>query len=151
MRFEQPLDEVVARFPEFRVDPRNRTVPYVSHEEIEAAIALGRRLHARQIRKVAGAALVQPLAAIGRKLGRALARAASRLVREYRRDRIRRITIRELSALESHRLRDIGLERGDIVSVAEALADAKFREAPTVEVSSEPESGIEPFAQLRAA
>lgn len=147
MRFEQPLDGVAARFFEFRVDPRNRTVPYVSHEEIEAAIALGRRLHARQVRKVAGNTLVQPLAAIGR----ALARAAARLVREYRRDRMRRITIRELSALENHRLRDIGLERGDIVSVAEALANAKFREAPTVEVSSEPDSDIEPFTHLRAA
>ena len=147
MRFEQPLDGVVARFPEFRVHPRNRTVPYVSHEEIEAAVALGRRLHARQVREVTSRAIIRPLAAIGR----ALSRAASRLAREYRRERVRRVTIRELSALESHRLRDIGLERGDIVSVAEALADAKYGKASTSEDSSEPVSAVELFEQLRAA
>lgn len=147
MRFEQPVDNVVARFPELRVAGREYTVPYVSHEEIQAAVARGRRLHARQVREATRAAVVRPLAAVARTI----ARAASHLVREYKRDRDRRITIRELGRLEDHQLRDIGLERGDIFSVAERLADEKHRAGA---VASEPRQPVrieEPFQPLRAA
>jgi len=147
MRFEQPLNGVVARFPELRGNRRERTVPRIDHEEIQSAVALGRRLQARQVRAVFGALVIRPLAAFGRTA----ARVASYLVREYKRDRDRRSTIRELRALEDHQLLDIGLERGDIVSVAEALAGARHEAAPTNQATTEPATPEQPFEPLRAA
>ena len=44
------------------------------------------------------------------------------LIERLRADRRRRLTIRELSALNDHNLRDIGLQRSQIRSVAHALA-----------------------------
>ncbi len=44
------------------------------------------------------------------------------LIERLRADRRRRLTIRELSALNDHNLRDIGLHRSQIRSVAHALA-----------------------------
>ena len=124
MRFEQPVDNVVTRFPELRVERRERTVPSVSHEEIAAAVARARRLQARCVRETLGPVIVRPVAAFAR----ALASLASALVREYRRERDRRETIRELRGLEDYLLRDIGLERDQIVSVADALVEAKYDE-----------------------
>ena len=147
MRFEQPVDNVVARFPELRVAGRERTVAYVSHEEIQAAVALGRRLQARQVREAARATVVRPLAAVAR----AMARWVSHRVREYKRNRDRRITIRELRALEDHQLRDIGLERGDIVSVATRLADEKHGAVAIASEGREPVRVEETFEPLRAA
>ncbi len=48
--------------------------------------------------------------------------AVARLVERFRADKRRRLTIRELSALDDHTLRDIGLQRSQIRSVAHALA-----------------------------
>ncbi len=48
--------------------------------------------------------------------------AVGAFIERLRADRRRRLTIRELSALDDHSLRDIGLQRSQIRSVAHALA-----------------------------
>lgn len=148
MRFEQPVNDAVARFPEFRVERRARTVPYVSHEEIAAGVARGRRLQARQVREAIAWVVFRPLAAFGRTI----ARLAGWLVREARRERDRRATIRELGALDDRVLRDIGLERDQIVPVADALVETKYQESGAAPELSPAPSEIEAHVEtLRAA
>ena len=48
--------------------------------------------------------------------------AVGAVIERLRADRRRRLTIRELSTLDDHNLRDIGLQRSQIRSVAHALA-----------------------------
>lgn len=138
MRFEQPIDAVVTRFPELRMHTRVRPSIHISDEDIRAAIARGRRLHARQVRESFNAAFVRPLAAIVR----ATAALASYVARECRKASNRRATIRELSALEDHLLRDIGVERRDIADVARALAEG-------TQVRAEPASSESPIVEQR--
>ncbi len=52
----------------------------------------------------------------------AIDEAVGALIERLRAERRRRLTIRELSALDDHSLQDIGLQRSQIRSVAHALA-----------------------------
>ena len=147
MRFEEPINGSVARFPELRAYAPRETVPYASHEEIADGIARGRRLHARSCRRAAHTAIAKPVLAGVRHARRAVAAAVAKV----QKDRAFRSTVRVLDALEDSQLRDIGIDRSHILHVARGLAYAEPRKAPTSASEREPAQTQETIEHARAA
>lgn len=79
-------------------------------DEVRRGVARGRRLRAEAI----GATLAN--------LARSVTVLARRTTHRLRRRHIRRVTQRQLMALDNHVLRDVGLPRSEIPAVAERLA-----------------------------
>lgn len=123
MRFEQPVSNIVARFPELRVHDRGHRIPLVTERKIAEGIARGRRLHAQFCRQAAAVVIVRPLASAARYI----ARLVTRSLRAFDNDRARRETIHALRALDDRVLRDIGIERGDIPHIATVLTYGRQR------------------------
>lgn len=123
MRFEEPVNHWVARFPHPWVVEQGRSVAHVRHAEVDIGIARGRALHGAFCRRAAKALLVQPLAAALRSAGGL----AAALMRGFKVERARLATSRSLSALDDRMLRDIGIDRSDIPYIAASLARAKTR------------------------
>lgn len=147
MRFEEPINGSVARFPELRAYAPRETVPYVSHDEIAEGIARGRRLHARFCRRAAHVAIAKPVLAGVRYARRSVAAAVAKM----QKDRAFRSTLRVLDALEDSQLRDIGIDRGDILHVAKGLAYADRREEPASASERAPAPTQESFEHAQAA
>lgn len=106
MRFEEQVNHVVVRYPELRMYGPQPPTPRSFHREVSDGVAIGRRLHGKFVRETARTAVRSIVAVIG-----AIAREHA-----YRK------TVRALRELEDYRLEDIGIERGDIRTVARALA-----------------------------
>lgn len=90
---------------------------------------LARPEHRRMVRaaeQARAAAYGTVFAAIGRGLWRGVAAGLEKL----RRFRMRRATIRELSALDDATLKDLGVQRGEIWHIADDLAAAATGEPP---------------------
>lgn len=147
MRSEEYLNDHVARFT--RPGPHGPRVaaPHVSPEIISEGLARGRRLHARSCRQAARALIVAPTMRIYRFMARAVIAAA----REIKKDRLRRETIRKLEALDDRLLRDIGVERSNIHSMARALANTDAGGGPTPSATSEPTPEPSTFVPAQAA
>lgn len=83
-------------------------------------------LHRRAARRARAEAFAGTFALIGRVFGfgvRFGSRSLAVLARKYRRGRIKRVTIRELSALSDYALEDIGVIRSEIPAIAAALTN----------------------------
>lgn len=147
MRFEEPIESVVANFPEFRVHRARETVPYVTHVEIAQAVARGRRLHAHFCRQAASTLIARPV----RASARWVARVAGKTTEKLRREQAVRATIKALARLDDSQLRDVGVRRSDILYVARTLAYANRREAPSAPKAVEPSFAEDVFEHARAA
>jgi len=147
MRFEEPITNLLDRYPELRLYDRGATSSHVSHYDIADGVARGRRLHAQYYRQTAKAVIVRPAFALLR-FSEQLAASA---IRKFNTDRSRRATIKSLSALDARLLRDIGIERGDIPYVAESLANSKRQAEPPKVSPAESAPPGETFVPARAA
>ena len=147
MRFEEPVSNLLDRYPELRLYDREVKFSHVSHQEVADGIARGRRLHAQFCRRAAKAVIAGPAVAIYRTSKQLIASAT----RKFNTDQSRRVTIKALSALDDRMLRDIGIERGDIPYVAASLPNSKQRdESPKIEPTELPYPD-EAFVTARAA
>lgn len=106
MRFEQPVSNLVAKYPELQLNDAGLERPCVTQENISAAVALGRRLHGKFWREKAMAIFGRPARAVIRRIAS---------------EQTRRATVRALGELDDRLLRDIGIERCQIPFVARAL------------------------------
>lgn len=147
MRFEQPVSNVAARFPELRVHVNAPTVARSFGEEIADGVARGRRLHGRYWRQVVRASIIRPVAAF---VGHAV-RLATRSVSGFKKESARRQTIRELRALSDHVLRDIGIERSHIPLIATALVYDDPRAGSAAAASPAADVAQATFERARAA
>jgi uncharacterized protein YjiS (DUF1127 family) len=136
MRFEEFTDNVVLRYPEFRVHRPQQETPPATRKQVSDGVALGRRLHGKFWRQAATAVFWNPVKAA---------------VQTIARERARRSTIRALRDLEDHRLQDIGIERGDIHSFAWALAYGPPQTKKTTAAKPVPATTSETFEIAKAA
>ena len=134
----------VTTFPERGVQHARQLAPEMTHEQIDRAVARGRKLHAEAVRHAVERALIAPSAALARLIARGVTRAA----RELRRRRLRRQTLNALYSLDARMLHDIGIERSDIPFIAESLAAAEGRVVSAAKLG---EGGALPPETPRAA
>ena len=136
MRFEEFTDNVVLRYPEFRVHSPRQDTPRATRKQVSDGVALGRRLHGKFWRQAATAVFWNPVKAA---------------VQTIARERARRSTIRALRDLADHRLRDIGIERRDIHSFAWALAYGPPQRTKATAAKPVPTTTSETFETAKAA
>ena len=147
MRFEEPVIDLVARFPELRVHRSRQIAPYVTLKEIAEGVARGRRLRGIFCRRVANAILVMPALAATRFVTRIVVAARIKL----KQDRIYRSTVDALGRLDDHQLHDIGVARSDILRVARKVVYAQQLKASGRTLPVEHSSKEVEFEDARAA